>query len=146
VDEVEGTDNACIFCNIANREIPAEIIYEDEMILSFLDIEPINEGHILIIPKKHFLDLDEIDEDTAVHIMKFAARITSVLKRMYKPDGYSIMQNGGYFNDVGHYHMHVFPRYKDDGFGWTYGAGAGNSKDLSVVKNSIIFEMKESAK
>lgn len=107
---MQTTNNSCIFCRIANREILAEIIYEDETIISFLDIEPINEGHILIIPKKHYLDLDEIDEDTAVHIMKFAAKITKVLKRMYNPDGYSIMQNGGYFNDVGHYHMHVFPR------------------------------------
>lgn len=138
---MEGTNNDCIFCRIVKREIPAEIIYEDDMIISFLDIEPINEGHILIIPKKHYLDLDEIDEDTAVQIMKFAGRITSVLKRIYKPDGYSIMQNGGYFNDVGHYHMHVFPRYKGDGFGWTFGTGLGNSKVLSAVKNAIITEL-----
>lgn len=138
---MEGTNNDCIFCRIVKREIPAEIIYEDEMIISFLDIEPINEGHILIIPKKHYLDLDEIDEDTAVQIMKFAGRITSVLKRINKPDGYSIMQNGGYFNDVGHYHMHVFPRYKGDGFGWTFGTGLGNSKALSAVKNAIITEL-----
>lgn len=140
---MECTDNDCIFCSIANGKVPAEIIYEDETIISFLDIEPINEGHILIIPKKHYLDLDEIDEDTAVHIMKFSIKVTKVLKRMYKPHGYSIMQNGGCFNDVGHYHMHVFPRYKGDGFGWTYGAETRQRKDLSLVKDSIIVELKE---
>jgi histidine triad (HIT) family protein len=53
-------------------------------------------------------------------------KIVTALKEVYHPDGYSVMQNGGQFNDVGHYHMHIFPRYTGDGFGWTYGNGIKN--------------------
>lgn len=69
----------------------------------------------MIVPKKHCLDLDELDEDITIHIMEFSVKTTRSLKRLFKPGGYSIIQNGGYFNDIGHYHMHVFPRYKNDG-------------------------------
>lgn len=82
----------CIFCKIINKEKNAEIIYEDEKIISFLDIDPINKGHLLIVPKKHCLDLDDLDEDTTVDIMKFSVKATRILKRVFKPDGYSIMQ------------------------------------------------------
>lgn len=114
-------ESECIFCSIANKEVPANIVYEDEYVSGFLDMDPINEGHILIIPKKHFLDVDELDVESAFAIMKASMIITKAIKNLYKPNGYSIMQNGGKFNDVGHYHMHVFPRYDGDGFGWTYG-------------------------
>ena len=89
--------------------------------MCFLDIEPINEGHVLIIPKKHYLDADEIPTEIILSIMELSKKIVRVIKEKYSPDGYSIMQNGEEFNDIGHYHMHVFPRYKGDGFGWTFG-------------------------
>jgi histidine triad (HIT) family protein len=132
---------SCLFCKIVKKEIPAEIIYEDETIMSFLDIDPINDGHILIIPKRHCLDLDELDEDAALRIMKFSIRAVTTLKKIFSPEGYSIMQNGGYFNDIGHYHMHIFPRYKADGFGWTYGEGNGEQKNLKNIKNIILGEL-----
>ncbi|SCG83690.1 HIT family protein [Proteiniborus sp. DW1] len=101
-------------------------------------MDSINSGHLLIIPKEHYIDLDDLDEDVATHIMKFAMKATRVLKEIFKPDGYSIMQNGGTFNDVGHYHMHVFPRYKGDGFGWTYSEENGEGQELKQVKDMII--------
>lgn len=110
----------CIFCKIVKGDIKANIIYEDDLIIGFLDIEPINEGHLLLIPKKHRLDLDELSEEETIRIMEVSKLMVKRLKSEFKPDGYSIMQNGGEFNDIGHYHMHVFPRYKNDGFGWTY--------------------------
>ncbi len=72
----------------------------------------------MLVTKEHYLDADEIPDEILAHLMIVAKKIISVLKEIYKPDGYSIMQNGGMFNDVGHYHMHLFPRYKGDGFGW----------------------------
>ena len=69
-----------------------------------MDMEPINEGHILLVPKEHYLDVDEI----LSHLMIISKKIVSVLKEIYRPNGYSIMQNGGEFNDVGHYHLHIF--------------------------------------
>ena len=110
----------CIFCKIIKGELPVNLIYEDELIMCFLTIEPINEGHVLIIPKNHYLDADEIPTEILSSMMVLSKKIVRVIKEKYSPDGYSIMQNGGEFNDIGHYHMHVFPRYKRDGFGWTF--------------------------
>jgi len=112
----------CIFCKIIDKKINAATIFEDQLIKVIMDIDPINKGHMLIIPKAHKLDLDELTEDESTRIMQVSKLLVKVLKRHYKCDGYSIMQNGGLFNDVGHYHMHVFPRFKDDGFGWKFGA------------------------
>lgn len=110
----------CIFCKIVKGELPSNLVYEDDLIMCFLTIEPINEGHVLIIPKNHYLDTDEIPTEIVTSMMVLSKRIVKVIKEKYSPDGYSIMQNGGEFNDIGHYHMHVFPRYKGDGFGWTF--------------------------
>ena len=110
----------CIFCKIVKGELPANLVYEDDLIMCFLTIEPINEGHVLIIPKNHYLDTDEIPTEIVSSMMVLSKKIVKVIKEKYSPDGYSIMQNGGEFNDIGHYHMHVFPRYEGDGFGWTF--------------------------
>lgn len=73
-------------------------------------------------------------------------KVTSVIKKVFKADGYSIMQNGGYFNDIGHYHMHVFPRYRGDGFGWTYGDENEEEQSLSQIKDVIIRELSKNNK
>lgn len=110
----------CVFCDIANKKLETNIVYEDEMVMAFLDCDPINEGHVLLIPKKHYLDVDEIPEENLSHLMIVSQKIVKAIKNIYHPNGYSIMQNGGEFNDVGHYHLHIFPRYENDGFGWTF--------------------------
>lgn len=108
----------CVFCKIIKKELNANIVYEDDMIIGFLDNNPINEGHILLVPREHFKDVDELSDELLQHIMIVSKNITKVIKSVYKPSGYSIMQNGGEFNDIGHYHLHIFPRYHNDGFGW----------------------------
>jgi len=111
----------CVFCEIAKGMAPAYKIYQSEEVVCFLDSDPINEGHVLIAPCKHYLDVDAVPEKTLSEIMALSQRIVKVLREKYHPDGYSIMQNGGIFNDVGHYHLHIFPRYQGDGFAWTFG-------------------------
>jgi diadenosine tetraphosphate (Ap4A) HIT family hydrolase len=96
------------------------VVYEDDLVTCFLSKEPISEGHTLVVPKKPYLDSDELDTQTAEHIMRASMLVSKALKSIYHPDGISIMQNGGAFNDVGHYHMHVFCRFTGDGFGWTF--------------------------
>jgi histidine triad (HIT) family protein len=108
----------CIFCDIVKHTLDANIVYEDNLIIAFLDSNPINEGHILIVPKEHYLDFDDVPEDITSHISFITKKIVTALKNIYHPDGYSIMQNGGIFNDIGHFHLHIFPRYSDDGFDW----------------------------
>ena len=114
----------CVFCH--KEKLVTNIIYEDELVIAFMDMEPINQGHILLIPKEHYLDVDEMPDKVLSHLMIISKKIVSALKEIYKPNGYSIMQNGGEFNDAGHYHLHIFPRYAGDGFGWTYGGDAKN--------------------
>ena len=126
---------SCTFCKIANKEIESNIVYESNNSIAFLDIDPINEGHILIVPKEHYLDIEELPTDILNEIMELSQRIVKALKGTYKPDGYSIMQNGGKFNEIGHFHLHIFPRYINDGFGWTT-----NEKEISVsqeIANNI---------
>ena len=108
----------CVFCNIVSKEIDAYIVYESNNVMAFLDNDPINEGHILLIPKKHYLDIDEIPDELLEELMIVSKKIVKAVKEVYKPNGYSIMQNGGEFNDIGHYHLHIFPRYLNDGFSW----------------------------
>jgi len=110
----------CLGCRIANGIEPnVKVVYENDLITSVLDIAPFNEGHILILPKKHFLDLDEIDPETSYSIMDASKRLSVILKSLFEPDGITICQNGGKFNDLTHYHMHLIPRYEGDGFTWS---------------------------
>jgi histidine triad (HIT) family protein len=108
----------CQFCNLANGQELANVVYQTNLICCFLDIDPISEGHTLIVPKSHCLDTEELDKEIRLDVMNAVVVLSTAIKKLYNPDGISVMQNGGYFNDVNHYHMHVFPRYKDDGFSW----------------------------
>ena len=114
----------CPFCKIVKKEANAHIVCETENLIALLDIDPINEGHILVIPKSHEASIDNITTCVLTEIMKLLQKIVAALKEIYNTDGYSIMQNGGEFCDFGHAHFHVFPRYKNDGFGWKYPEGS----------------------
>lgn len=126
---------SCVFCH--KEQLVTDIVYEDEKVMAFMDMEPINEGHVLLVPKEHYLDVDEMPDELLFHLMIVSKKIVAALKEIYHADGYSMMQNGGKFNDVGHYHLHIFPRYENDGFGWTYG---GEPKTVSSEVAKVIRE------
>ncbi|MBB3869478.1 HIT family protein [Parageobacillus toebii] len=109
----------CLGCRIAHGLEPTYIIYDDELVTCVLDIDPFNEGHMLILPKQHIRELEEMDEELSLHVMKTSQLCANVLKQRYGADGITICQNGGVFNDLGHYHMHVIPRFIGDGFTWS---------------------------
>ena len=104
----------CIFCKIMNEEIPSKIIYEDEIVKVFLDVNPINAGHTLIVPKKHFTDLDDIDVKTLSHIMKISKDIKKILDNKLKPNSIQLVQNNGNMQEVKHYHLHLITNYEKD--------------------------------
>jgi len=110
----------CLFCKIVSGDIPNKTVYEDDAVLAFYDIDPKAPVHILVIPKEHYCDIDEMPVEVLNHLMEVSKRLVIAIKKVYQPGGYSIMQNGGVFNDIGHFHLHIFPRYKNDGFGWTF--------------------------
>ena len=124
----------CVFCKIIQKEAPSHLIYESDSIMSFFDIEPIHEGHVLIVPKDHASSIDKIPLPVLYDIMELAQKIVRAQSEIYGNKGYSIMQNGGEFCDFGHFHVHVFPRYKDDGFGWTYPDDGPNEYSENVAK------------
>ena len=113
----------CAFCNIINRECESKLIYETESIVSFLDRDPINEGHLLIVPKIHVDSIEKVSLEVLNEMFILVQKIVPIYKKIYRVEGYSIMQNGGQFCDFGHFHLHLFPRYPNDGFGWTYPKG-----------------------
>ena len=103
----------CIFCKIVNGDIPSYKIYEDNDVLAFLDINPDCDGHTLIIPKKHYTDLSDIDDYTLTHINKVSRLIKKDLEEKLGCNGISLLQNNGDIQEVKHYHLHIKPFYND---------------------------------
>lgn len=109
----------CIFCMIANKEIPGKIIYEDEICLAFLDLSQVTDGHTLVVPKKHFDSILEVDDDTAAHMMKVASKLACMLVEKMDAKGCNILTNAREIagQSVNHFHIHIIPRYSEnDGF------------------------------
>ncbi len=106
----------CIFCNINDRKSQAEIIFEDEHVLAFLDIQPVNYGHTLVIPKKHYDNFLTVPKDELDKLIQATQFIAGVIKRSLKADGFNIISNNG--NPAGqsvyHFHIHIIPRFNDD--------------------------------
>ncbi|CAG7659233.1 HIT family protein [Paenibacillus allorhizosphaerae] len=120
--------SSCLGCQLANKETEANIIYENDLVTCILDIAPLNEGHMLILPKQHYHEVDDLDEITANEIMKTSRLLVKLLKSHFQPDGVTILQNNGKFNDLTHYHLHIFPRYDSDGFAWVEPLDSTNAK------------------
>lgn len=110
-------DENCIFCKLANGDIPTNIIYEDDMFAVILDASPATKGHALILPKEHAANIYELSEETASRIFVLAKKMAAKMTELLKCDGFNIVQNNGEVagQTVFHFHMHLIPRYKGDG-------------------------------
>lgn len=109
----------CIFCKIANGEIPSKTLYEDNDFRVILDIEPASKGHALILPKEHFHDIYELSENISEKVFVLAVKMAREMRDTLKCDGFNILQNNGVDGGqtVFHFHMHLIPRYKNDDIG-----------------------------
>jgi len=106
----------CIFCKIITGEIPSYKLYEDDNVLVFLDITQGTKGHTLIIPKKHVKNIYELDEQTSRDVFTVVPRIANALKKAFNPIGLNIVSNNEKpLQSVFHFHIHLIPRYEDDG-------------------------------
>ncbi len=107
----------CIFCAIIEGRAPAEVIFEDEETMAFMDINPANPGHTLVVPKQHVRDIYELDEGAAAAVMRTAVRVARAIKAALQPDGLNLLQSNGRAGGqaVFHLHMHVIPRWYGDG-------------------------------
>ena len=104
----------CVFCKIVNGGIPSYSLYEDDKIKVFLDINPKSNGHTLIVPKEHFVDLDDISLEMVDYIFSKAKDIKKLLETKLNPDGIRLVQNNGVLEDVKHFHLHIIPFYKEN--------------------------------
>jgi histidine triad (HIT) family protein len=102
-----------IFCKIINGNIPSKKLYEDEGVIVIMDVNPTSNGHCLIIPKKHYQDLFDIDNETLNHIMRVAKDIGGKLEEKLGCDGITLIQNNGISQDVKHFHFHLVPKYNN---------------------------------
>ena len=110
----------CLFCKIVNNEISSYTIYEDDIVKAFLDINPTSVGHTLIVPKSHYLDLDDIPLEVLNRIMEVSKKVKRLIQERLNPDGMTLVQNNGFVQEIKHYHLHLVPKYR------------GSSKKLSV--------------
>lgn len=104
----------CIFCKIIKGEIPSYTVYENEKVKVFMDINPIAKGHLLVIPKKHYTNLMDIDNETLSTIDDVIRELYPKLKEKLGCEGLTRMQNNELGQEVKHYHMHLIPRYLND--------------------------------
>lgn len=100
-----------IFCKIIKGEIPSFTLFEDDLVKVILDAHPENNGHSLIIPKKHYTDIFDIDQKTLTHILETAKKMDKIFKEKLNSDGLTLIQNNGIAEEVKHFHLHLLPQY-----------------------------------
>ncbi len=114
----------CIFCRMLAGQAPATLVWRDDACTAFMDLQPVNPGHVLIVPNAHAAQLADLDEETAAHLMRLGHRLTAALRasglrcegvNLFLADGAAAMQ------EIFHVHLHVFPRFTGDGFGLRFG-------------------------
>ena len=133
-------DSKCIFCKLANGEIPTNTIYENADFRVILDASPATKGHALILPKEHYADLFELPEDLAEKAIVLAKNMAVNMKDRLDCDGVNIVQNNGETagQTVFHFHIHIIPRYKDDGqvIGWK--PTSPTEEEFTAIKNALV--------
>lgn len=132
-------DCNCIFCKIANGEIPSTTLYEDEDFRVILDLGPATRGHALLLPKNHFANLFELDDETAQKAILVAKKMAGKMKDALGADGFNLVQNNGGAagQTVFHFHMHLIPRYENDNAGILWEPGETTPEDMAEVKRLV---------
>ncbi|MBI5079137.1 HIT family protein [Candidatus Wolfebacteria bacterium] len=132
----------CLFCKIANKEISADIIYEDDDVVAVLDIQPRAPGHAMILPKIHAENILELPEGNIQGVFAAVKKTVGLLEKSLKPDGFTIGINHGRVSGqtIDHLHIHVIPRWQGDGGGSIHSAvdNPPKKEDLEKIKNKII--------
>ncbi len=130
----------CIFCKIANGEIPSITLYEDDDFKVIFDVGPASKGHALILPKEHYGNIYELSEDAASKVFVLAKKIATALTEELGCDGFNILQNNGECagQTVFHFHMHLIPRYKDDKVNVTWTPGEADKEFLNKLAEKIL--------
>ena len=126
----------CIFCKIIEGKIPSNTVYEDDVVKVIMDVNPCTNGHMLILPKKHYKDIMDIPNDVIIHIIKISRELNKLICDKLNTDGMSLSQNNGIAQEVKHFHLHVIPRYTDDG--WKNIFNTDKLEDIKSVYTKLI--------
>lgn len=131
----------CIFCGVVEGRLPASRVYEDDVVMAFMDIRPVNPGHLLVIPKRHFEFMGDMDEETGAHLFRITLRVQQAMRRsLSKCEGINLFLADGAVagQEVPHVHMHVLPRFVGDPFRLQIDYGpAPARRELDEMANKI---------
>ena len=131
----------CIFCKIAAGEIPSRKIYEDKDLIAIMELSPTSKGHSLIIPKEHYTNIYDIDEEIAGKVMKTAKKLATKMTVALNCDGFNLLQNNGETagQTMFHFHMHLIPRYKDaDNNMLKFTSVSFSDEEMDSIRDQII--------
>jgi histidine triad (HIT) family protein len=133
------TEQSCIFCKIVGKESPATIVYEDRYVLAFLDIYPQNDGHTLVVLKKHYATIYEVPDVEVARLYKVVKKVACAVKKGVNSDGISVTQHNeaGAGQDIFHVHVHVIPRYEGQRLRRIEELPEANRKKLEEIANKI---------
>jgi histidine triad (HIT) family protein len=141
----------CIFCELIHGGGEVSICYEDSQALAFMDIQPVNPGHVLVVPRQHYESLAGLPADLARHLFDVALRLAPIVRRLADADGLNVIVNSGASagQDVFHYHVHVIPRRTEDGFTVSLPFADSTTPDrtlLDAMAARIIAELRDPAR
>ena len=137
--------SSCIFCQIIDGKAASSNVYEDEICSAFMDIQPVNPGHVLVIPKAHFTDLSDLPADVGSHLFQVAQRIAVCMaKTRIKTEGVDLFLADGEAagQEVFHVHLHIIPRFAGDGFGFRFGPNYTNLPERHEL-DAVAAQIKE---
>lgn len=131
---------ACVFCRVVSGELPSYKVYEDDWVLGILDIRPVGRGHTLVIPKRHFENILDIEEDLMLHIYRVARKVAESQKRALNPAGIGVAQNNGAAAGqiIFHFHTHVIPKWSPDQDRHEPAAGELEEVAEMIRKNMVV--------
>ncbi len=129
----------CIFCKIVAGELPAQIVDEDERTIAFMDINPATRGHMLVIPRRHSRDLEEVDPEDLAATVVTAQRIARRMFERLEADGVNLINSSRApaWQTVFHFHVHVIPRYEGDPLKLPWIPTPGDSEDIEATANTL---------
>ncbi len=142
----EVPEPECIFCKIIAGQIPSMSVLQTKNALAFMDIGPLAEAHLLVIPKRHYARLDEMPEEEVRDLTALLPRLARVVVKVTEAEGYNILQNNGQVagQAVGHVHFHVIPRKEGDGLGYRWPSGSYEPGRAEEIHSRLLQAMKAS--
>lgn len=130
---------ACIFCQLIAGDFPAEVVYEDDKVFAFMDINPVAAGHVLLVPKRHYETLDQMPADVSADLARMLPSLVRCVKDVTGAEGINVLQNNGEVagQQVAHVHYHVIPRVRGDDLKWNWPAKKVSPESLADLRGHL---------